>query len=459
MLKQRKKCGARFRKLNWKTIALSIMKNLKYYLVVLFAAITALISYATPSSNMLQYTICYASLFVVYFFIIKNLETEDVKWAIFSAIAIRFMLVPSSHFMSNDIWRYLWDGNMQALGFSPYTIAPKEVMDAGFNTFKGAGNLFHQILSVRENSVYPPLMQIVFYCCVKASLGNQILAIGLIKFILVVAEVVTFTTIIQLLNRFALPAKNIFIYAFNPIVIIEIVGNAHFEGVMLCFLLVGFLYYLQNKHKRAIVFYALSIATYIFPIVFLPIILFRNKWKQNLKLMILLSIVLLIISLIYFYGINVRLTYISSIQLFFNQFEYNSFVYYWINFLIPTNLQPAGGALLSRFLISISIIVFCVWCWKYKGLEIEKLLPKILIFWSIFILFFTVINPWYLAPLIILTVFRKSYAILLWSALAIAASIITSQVENHFTAHCINSIWYIMFVVVFIWKDLKFFKN
>ncbi len=435
------------------------MKNLKYFLVIAFTLLTAYLSYWVPASNVLTYTLCYGILFGIYFLLLKELTDEDVKWGLYAAIAIRLVVVPASNFTSNDIWRYLWDGNMQAIGYSPYTIVPKEVMDAGFNTFKGAGNLFHQVLSIRESSVYPPFMQIVFYCCIKASLGNQIIAIGLMKFIIAVAEIVSLSAILQLLQKFSLPAKNIFVYAFNPLVIVELVANAHFEALMICFLLVSWLYYLQNKNKRAVFFYTLSITTYILPIVFLPIILFRNNWKQNLKLLILLVFLSSLLGAIYFYGINVRYTYLSSLQLYFNQFEFNSSLFYWFNVLIPVRLQPTGGAILSRILIAIPLLVLVYWSWVYRQLSIEKLLPKILVFWLLFMALFTVMNPWYLAPIIMLSTFNKSYTALLWSALAIAGTIIIRQLDSNLFSHAINSIWLILLVVIFFWKDAKLLKS
>ena len=435
------------------------MKNLKYFLVVAFAAIIAYFSFVVKSTDTFQYLGCYGSLFLIYFLLIKNLEDTDIKWALYASIVIRFIVIPSMNFSSVDVWRYLWDGNMQAIGFSPYTIAPKEVMDAGFNTFKDAGNLFHQVASARENSVYPPFLQMIFYCCVKASLSNQHLAIILMKFILVVAEIISLNAMLQLLAKFKMPLKNIFIYAFNPLIIIELISNVHFESLTICFLLVSLLFYVEQKNARAISFYVFSILTGIIPIVFLPYFLFKNNWKQNLKLLIIFSFLFFSFLAIYFYVINVRKEYLSSLQLYFNQFEFNSFLFYWLNVLLPNRLQPTAGAILSRTLIAVSLLLLLFWNWRSRNENIEKWLSKILLFWMLFLFSFTVINAWYIAPILMLTVFRKNYTILLWSTIAIITSFFMHQINHPFDPHIFTLFWYLTLIVVFFWKDVKLLKR
>ncbi|NJW55608.1 mannosyltransferase, partial [Salinimicrobium sp. CDJ15-91] len=50
----------------------------------------------------------------------------------------------------------------------------------------------------------------------------------------------------KLLKQLNLPESNIFLYLLNPLIIIELTGNLHFEGVMLFFMVAG-LYLLQRQ--------------------------------------------------------------------------------------------------------------------------------------------------------------------------------------------------------------------
>ncbi len=435
------------------------MKNTKYFLVLAYAAITAAFSYFAKPTDVYFSIAAYASLFAIYFSVLKFFDDKDVQWALYAAIFIRLMLIPSFPNFSSEIWRYVWDGNLQAIGFNPYSLTPKELMDGGLNTFKNSGNLFHLLNSTRETSLFPPLMQGIFYLCAKASLGHFRLAILLMKSVLVISEIISLSVILKLLQKFSLPAKNIFWYAFNPLVMIELSGNAHFEALMLCLLLVAFQYYLDNKTFRATLFLALSIATKIFPIFLLPLILCRNKWKQNLKFTILFSIITWLVFFLYINDNVLRHSYSTALQQYFNQFEFNSFLFYWLNILIPTSLQPTGGAVLSRILVAIPFLFFVYWSWKNRQEPLQNFLPKVVIFWMLFLLSFTVINAWYIAPLVLLVVFVRLQSILLFSAFAMANLVIAQQVENEILKHAINSFFLLIMLFIFFKKDFKLLKS
>ena len=233
----------------------------------------------------------------------------------------------------------------------------------------------------------------------------------------------------------------------------------HFESLTICFLLVSLLFYVEQKNARAISFYVFSILTGIIPIVFLPYFLFKNNWKQNLKLLIIFSFLFFSFLAIYFYVINVRKEYLSSLQLYFNQFEFNSFLFYWLNVLLPNRLQPTAGAILSRTLIAVSLLLLLFWNWRSRNENIEKWLSKILLFWMLFLFSFTVINAWYIAPILMLTVFRKNYTILLWSTIAIITSFFMHQINHPFDPHIFTLFWYLTLIVVFFWKDVKLLKR
>ena len=157
--------------------------------------------------------------------------------------------------------------------------------------------------------------------------------------------------------------------------------------------------------------------------------------------------------------INVRKEYLSSLQLYFNQFEFNSFLFYWLNVLLPNRLQPTAGAILSRTLIAVSLLLLLFWNWRSRNENIEKWLSKILLFWMLFLFSFTVINAWYIAPILMLTVFRKNYTILLWSTIAIITSFFMHQINHPFDPHIFTLFWYLTLIVVFFWKDVKLLKR
>ena len=343
------------------------MKNIKYFLVGLFALVAAYFSYMIKAENTLPVFVCYASLFAIYFYLIKILDNDDVQWVIYSALFIRFILLGAIPNLTADIYRYLWDGNMQAMGFNPYTLSPKDVMDGGMNHFKDAGNLFHQIHSIRDLSAFAPLTEALFYISIKASLGHQHIAIMFIKFMLFIAEVFSISALLNLLKHFNLPAKNIFIYALSPLAIIEISGNAHTEALMICMLLLAFQYYINNKNKRAVLFYALSIASGLLPLFLLPIFLLRNTIKQNLKLVGFLIVCLFLFFGLYFQNRDILHTYSLSLQSYYNEFEFNSMFYFWLDKFLPVGSKTYSNRHYQP-------IVYChfIFCFTFFKLAKQK---------------------------------------------------------------------------------------
>jgi hypothetical protein len=430
------------------------MKNVKYVLIGLYALIAAFFSYAVQFDNTIQVVGCYSALFVIYFYLLKILDNDDVQWVIYSSLFIRLILVGSIPNLANDIYRYLWDGNMQAMGFNPYTLTPKDVMDGGLNHFKNAGNLYHQINSIRDLSAFAPLNEILFYISVKASLGHQHIAIIFIKFMLFVAEVFSISALLSLLKYFNLPLKNIFIYALSPLAIIEISGNAHTEALMICLLLLSFQYYVNHKNKRAIFFYAASIAAGLLPLFLLPIFILKNSLKQNLKFILFLAICLVAFLGLYFQNRDILNTYSSTLQRYYNEFEFNSFFYFWLDKILPTNSKAFTIAIVSRLFTAISISVLCLLAWRKRNQNELSVITIVAIFLILFYALFPVVNPWYLLPVITTIVFIPMQSILLWSALIVASSLALKSTDNVYL-HVIASLFYLVIAMLWFIKDRK----
>ncbi|MFM2048965.1 MAG: hypothetical protein RI955_1513 [Bacteroidota bacterium] len=432
------------------------MKNIKYLLVGLFALIATYFSYMVKAENTLPVFVCYATLFAIYFYLLKILDNEDVQWVIYSALFIRFILLGAIPNLTEDVYRYLWDGNMQAMGFNPYTLTPKDVMDGGMNHFKNAGNLFHQIHSIRDLSAFAPLTEALFYISIKASLGHQHIAIIFIKFMLFIAEVFTISALLNLLKHFNLPAKNIFIYALSPLAIIEISGNAHTEAVMICMLLLAFQYYVLHKNKRAVIFYALSIASGLLPLFLLPIFLLRNTIKQNLKFSISLAVCLFLFFGLYFQNRDILHTYSLSLQSYYNEFEFNSLFYFWLDKFLPVGSKHIAIGIISRLFTATSFFVLLFLSWRNRKKELASIIPIVQIFMGLFFILFPVLNPWYLLPMVMLCVFIPWQSVLLWSALCVASALALHTINNDYL-HVIASIFCLLIPIIWFLKDRKTF--
>ena len=108
------------------------------------------------------------ALYVVACYVVQrrsDRSSRAAKWmtvavVIFFAAACRAVLVPQRPYLSTDVYRYLWDGRVQAAGINPYRYVPEAAELSGLRDDK----VFPNVNREDRNwlSPYPPVAQIVF---------------------------------------------------------------------------------------------------------------------------------------------------------------------------------------------------------------------------------------------------------------------------------------------------------
>lgn len=333
-----------------------------------------------------------------YMLVLRLLQAPNLNvthWLI-GALAIRCCLLFTTPHLSDDYFRFLWDGILQANGMNPFDLLPSDIITRSELPPGITKALYDQLNSPHYYTVYPPVSQLVFWLSVQA--GNFMPAPSLlaIKAILFIAECFLILRIFpRLLTKLNLPQGFTFWYAFHPLVIIEIMGNVHFEGLTLtCFLAGLFLLYRADMWKSSF-FLALSVATKLVPLIFFPALLISCKRSQSIRLLLSTSVILLVA---FFPLLSSQFlpNFLSSIHLYFRNFEFNASIYYivrWVGFKITGYNQIAligpGLSLLSLLLI----LFLSLW----PSMRRRFSLPERLLFAStIYLLFSTTVHPWYL---------------------------------------------------------------
>lgn len=142
-----------------------------------------------------------------------RLQTIPGIWFWSVAIATRLLLLPMEP--GNDVWRYLWEGHIQTLGFSPYHFAPNAPELEPYRTV-----WWSQINHADVSAIYPPITQ----------LGFRLLAtitpnLYLFKIAFVLADLLTCWL---LCRRFGTVRSTL--YAWNPMVVYSFAGGAHYDS-------------------------------------------------------------------------------------------------------------------------------------------------------------------------------------------------------------------------------------
>ena len=313
--------------------------------------------------------------------------------------------------LSDDVFRYIWDGMLTNEGISPYSMLPSEWSNVGLN--QEFGNMLHQLNSPGYYSIYPPVLQSVFGFSVWLGSGQLLTSIIVLRVLVLLAELGSMVLIWKLLKVWKLSERNLMLYALNPLVIIEFAGNLHGEVFMVFFLLLSLWLLAEKRQWLSAAAFGLSVGTKLLPIMFLPFYIKRLGWW---KTAIYGTVAILTVALLYvpFWTPDFVENTFSSLRLYFANFEFNASVYYVIReigfWYKGYNIIGLTAVWLPR-LVAVSILLIALF---NKDKEVSGL-PKLMLFaWFIYYAFATTVNPWYVAVLAAFLLFTKYRFALLW---------------------------------------------
>ncbi len=314
-----------------------------------------------------------------------------LRWCIGLGLTLRILLLFSTPNLSDDIYRFLWDGRVALEGIHPFAFTPDHLRQAyGFSAALSP-DLFEKLNSPHYYTVYPPVCQAVFWVSARLFPEDTAGGIWIIKLFLLAMEAVT----IGVLWCWEPSARAAAAYALHPLVVVEVMGNAHFEGAMMAFLLMGLWQMRRGCWTGAALGWALAVAVKLLPLLFLPIVWIyvpRGSRRRFWSAFVLFS------ALLFWplWDVSVVQHLFSSLQLYFRQFAFNASVYYLGRALLSALHQKAilSARLLGPFL---GVIVFFGVCWL--ALRRQKpsfsLTDRLLWASALYLLLATTVHPWY----------------------------------------------------------------
>ena len=142
-------------------------------------------------------------------------------WVLGVAVVLRLLLLPLPATLSDDVLRYVWDGEVVTAGFNPYALTPdadalSDLRDADW-----------EVMPHRDvEAVYPPLA--LGFFSIAAALPQPLLAW---KVLLVVCELLGCAILARLAALFGIGARRVALYAWNPLVSLEVAGMGHVDAL------------------------------------------------------------------------------------------------------------------------------------------------------------------------------------------------------------------------------------
>lgn len=452
--------------------------------VVLSSIFYLSFAYDLVRTDITKLLLLYAALFVFAFTIVKTTGFY-FRLLVISAIVFRFLFIVAIPNLSQDFYRFIWDGRMILEGLNPYLHTPDSFIRSGKFPIAQAQELYNGMgaLSASHYTNYPPLNQLCFYIAALFS-GKSILgSVVVLRLIIIAADIGTLYFGKKLLERLKLPSNRIFWYILNPFIIIELTGNLHFEGVMI-FFLVWSLYLLHcGKWKWAAVVLACSISVKLIPLMFLPLFfswfskerknkVIVNKVKPSfsineiatslvprndiLKLILFYSIVgaTTLLLFIPFFSMEFVNNYSKTVGLWFGDFEFNASLYYVARAIGYAITGYNEIVIIGKVLPLISLLIILSFSFFKPNDTIPKLTTSILFVFTCFLFLSTTVHPWYIATLVILCMFTNYKFPLVWS-LALVLSYLAYTNASNTENLWIIGLEYVIIFSIFIWEAFK----
>lgn len=393
-----------------------MLKN--YFVIIIYALVILGMGYYFPRSAFVPQLFLFALGFLSY--LLSVYQAKKINYSFFSLVALamglRLLLIGSEPVLSDDFYRYFFDGHLVGKGINPYAALPNYWFESGIIESNGYWQLLLDKMNSPEYfSVYPPLHQLFFWMATWVG-EDIILNIISLRSILLLFELVNLWLIKEILTRLQLPAYKLAWYAFNPLVIIELTGNLHFEGMVLTGLLMALYFYSRKDEKQTALGWSIAVGIKLSPLLTAPI--WINAWKKRRFVKFsLMTVVLLALFFAPLLASGQIENFYTSFRLYQSSFEFNASLYYllrWFSgFFIDYNpIGTLGPSLNILAAISLLIIGF-----TNKEINSSGLAGTMVWMYLVFLLLQTTVHPWYLIPALGLSLFTSNYIFVAWSGL------------------------------------------
>ena len=405
------------------------------------AAAYAGLAYATPRTAFGQLLGLMGLALAAYAWLLRS--GLALRWGLGAALLFRLLWLPASPALSDDVYRFRWDGLLVSHGTNPFRFRPDELIaDGARAAFADAPTrtavlpelqqLYRQLNSPHYYSVYPPVCQAVFGAAAWLfPTSEQGFALSL-RAALLVAEAGTAWLLLALLPTVGWPARRALRYLLHPLVIVELTGNLHFEALAICFVLLAIWLLHRQQWLRSAGALGLAVATKLLPLLALPLLVRRLGWQRfaTYAAGVAASVLLLFGP---FLSVELFANLGRSLGLYFRTFEFNASVYYVlraIGYRLTTYNEIAriGPALaLAAALFGLGL------AGRERRPTLAMLPTALLLLCTGYYALATTVHPWYLTLLVALAPLTRFRFPLVWGGAAVlsyAAYRTTAYTEN-----------------------------
>lgn len=373
----------------------------------------AILNFVTSQHTFHWILLGYSTAFASYAMMVHRLQNVSIRLLAATSIGATVLCLWSFPALSDDVYRFMWDGELLYNGVNPYAYLPSSILAMKLSpAFDG---WYGKLNSPAYYSVYPFTCQAIFW------MGTLIGKLGIsavlgMKLMYAAIHLWGFGFAQKLAHKCKIDQVRLYLYYLNPLVIVEGIGNMHAEVVMVAFTLAAIHFLLQKRWLWAAVLYSLAIATKLTVLMLLPF-LFYYLWSEKQYKFIgytMLTTAMLFLPLVLDKGIT---GFASSLDLYFRKFEFNASLYYLLRCVGQVITGYNQIAIIGPLLGLTTLYVLAKLSldrshWPIDMPSISLIAVAIL---TTHLLCSTTVHPWYLITILIFSVFSGYHSTILWS--------------------------------------------
>lgn len=357
-----------------------------------------------------QFIAWYALAFVAYVGALvwaeKRSASMRLVWG--AAIAFRLLLLVTTPTLSDDVYRYMWDGHVANNGVSPYAL-PIDSPELDYLDVPVRAQANNKWMA----SPYMPAAQWLFAGLTRLFPLHPVV----FQSAMLVFDLVSGVLIARLLAIAGLPSRRLLIYLWNPLVIVETVHGAHVDAWMLVLTLLALRLALEQfseerwniaraslRYSLSAIVFAAATLTKLLPLLLLPIMFWVWR-RRDLLVYAVVAIALLIPPAMRAgWGLTGPLDgqgVFGAVRIYGDQWNFNSGLFHWlamglsdVGLVTPTTwAKGIVGALML-------VVMTVVWYRARSRQTPRRILRLMALPFMAYILLTTTVHPWYLIILL-----------------------------------------------------------
>ena len=317
-------------------------------------------------------------------------SSRELATCLLLAVVWRVAFVAAAPLVSDDVYRYIWDGRVQRLGYNPYESAPDDPTLSHVHTA-----LTRQIdpTSAELPTIYPPATELFFrgVTAVHESVAAVVLAI-------VICDLLTVWVLWHWLRAIGKNPWWVLAYAWHPLVALEGAGGAHID--VLGTLLVVCAAYALFARRGLVASLALALA---FSVKFLPVVLIPLLWRR-VRVRDALVAVGVVVALYLPFSDGTLSLPVGSLGVYAEQWRFNGPFFEWLEVLAGSvgalGLAVAGGLAIA-VVARLRLPGDAPEAWAWPMATALLLMPAV--------------YPWYLVWLTPFLVTRHTWPLVAWT--------------------------------------------